>query len=156
MTSFKDILKMTVPKIPTEYQEEVMKDESYAYAGCVDMIMALGLDADVQIETSEEVDDEGNTVIVEIGYCTVDLSFKEKWLAALYTYKAYLERLKVSSTMEAINFKTLTFEIKGLEKIPENLNDSLYTLNRYLDQEIDKALGTSAIIGVVTSYGGEN
>lgn len=134
-----------------------MADESYAYAGCLDMIVALNLDADVVLEDQEIVDEETEEVsIKQVGYCTADLTLKEKWLAALYTYKAYLEKLKITLSVDAINFSTLTFTVKGLEKRPENINDSLYTLNRYLDNEISKALGTSSVVGIVTSYGGNS
>ena len=60
---------------------------------------------------------------------------------------------KIEKSVEAINFSTLTFSIKGLEKIPENINDSLYWLNRNIQQEIDKANGSNAILGNVYVYG---
>ena len=155
MTSFKDILNITVPKIPDEFQEEVLADESYAYTGCIDMIVALGLDADVIWEEKTDYNDDGEEIIVKEGYCTADLTLEQKWLAALYSYKVYLEKLKVSMTVDAINFSTLTFSIKGLEKRPENINDTLYRLDRYLNQEINRAIGASAILGTVVSYGGD-
>ena len=80
----------------------------------------------------------------------------KKWLAALFTYKTYLERLNIEKTVEAINFKTLTFEIKGLDKIPENINDSIYWLNRNIQKEIDKANGSTALLGTVVAYGCDN
>lgn len=156
MTSLKDILNIAVPKVPLELQEEVRNDESYAYTGCIDMIVALGMDADVIGETTEEFDKEtGELKEVTSYYCTADLTLSQKWLAALFTYKVYLERLKIEKSIEAINFKTLTFEIKGLDKIPENINDSLYWLNRTINNEIDKASGANAVLGVVSAYGGD-
>ena len=119
MTPLKEILNIAVPKIPLELQEEAKQDESYAYTGCIDMIVALNLDADVIFE-DEEVIENGKLSTVSHGYCTIDLTISQKWLAALYTYKVYLERLKIEKSVEAINFSTLTFSIKGLEKIPEN------------------------------------
>ena len=147
MTSLQDILSIAVPKVPLEFQEEVKADESYAYTGCIDMIVALGLDADVIWEN----DKDGN----KVGHCTTDLTISQKWLAALFTYRTYLERLKIEKTVEAINFKTLTFEIKGLDKIPENINDSLYWLNRNIQKEIDKDNGSTALLGTVVAYGGD-
>lgn len=156
MTSLKDILSIAVPKVPLELQEEVRNDESYAYTGTIDMIVALGLDADVVWEITEDIDEEtGELVESKKGYCTADLTLSQKWLAALFTYKVYLERLKIEKSIEAINFKTLTFEIKGLDKIPENINDSLYWLNRTIDNEIEKASGANAVLGVVSVYGGD-
>lgn len=152
MTPLKEILNIAVPKIPLELQEEAKQDESYAYTGCIDMIVALNLDADVIFE-DEEVIENGKLSTVSHGYCTIDLTISQKWLAALYTYKVYLERLKIEKSVEAINFSTLTFSIKGLEKIPENINDSLYWLNRNIQQEIDKANGTNAILGDIYIYG---
>ena len=102
---------------------------------------------------TEEITDEGTVETVKHGYCTKDLTLSEKWLAALYTYKVYLERLKIEKSVEAINFSTLTFSIKGLEKIPENINDSIYWLNRSIQQEIDRAKGSNAILGNVYVYG---
>ena len=157
MTSLNDILNIAVPKVPLELQEEVRNDESYAYTGTIDMIVALGMDADVISETTEVVDKEtGDVSKVTSYYCTADLTLSQKWLAALFTYKVYLERLKIEKSIEAINFKTLTFEIKGLDKIPENINDSLYWLNRTIDNEIEKASGANAVLGVVSVYGGDN
>jgi hypothetical protein len=157
MTSFQDILSIAVPKVPLELQEEAKADESYAYTGTIDMIVALGLDADVFWETKTAVDeDTGETIEVKTGYCTVDLTLSQKWLAALFTYKVFLERLKMEKTIEAINFSTLTFSIKGLEKIPENINDSIYWLNRNIQTEIDKAKGANAILGTVVVYGGDS
>lgn len=156
MTPLKDILNIAMPKIPLELQEEAKQDESYAYTGCIDMIVALNLDAEVIYLDEEETNEEGETSTVKHGYCTMDLTISQKWLAALYTYKVYLERLKIEKSVEAINFSTLTFSIKGLEKIPENINDSLYWLNRNIQQEIDKANGTNAILGDIYIYGQSN
>lgn len=153
MTPLKDILNIAVPKIPLELQDDARQDESYAFTGCIDMIVALNIDADVIWEETEEITDEGTVETVKHGYCTKDLTLSEKWLAALYTYKVYLERLKIEKSVEAINFSTLTFSIKGLEKIPENINDSLYWLNRTIQQEIDKAKGSNAVLGNVYVYG---
>ena len=156
MTSFQDILSIAVPKVPLELQEEAKADESYAYTGTIDMIVALGLDADVFWITEETVDDNGDFIELKKGYCTVDLTLSQRWLAALFTYKVFLERLKMEKTIEAINFSTLTFSIKGLEKIPENINDSIYWLNRNIESEIAKAKGTSSILGTVVMYGGDS
>ena len=153
MTPLKDILNIAVPKIPLELQADARQDESYAFTGCIDMIVALNIDADVIWEETEEITDEGTVEAVKHGYCTKDLTLSEKWLAALYTYKVYLERLKIEKSVEAINFSTLTFSIKGLEKIPENINDSIYWLNRSIQQEIDRAKGSNAILGNVYVYG---
>ena len=153
MTPLKDILNIAMPKIPLELQEEAKQDESYAFTGCIDMIVALNLDANVFWQDEEEINDDGTVDIVKHGYCTEDLTLSQKWLAALYTYKVFLERLKIEKSVEAINFSTLTFSIKGLEKIPENINDSLYWLNRNIQQEIDKANGSNAILGNVYVYG---
>ena len=114
MTPLKDILNIAVPKIPLELQNDARQDESYAFTGCIDMIVALNIDADVIWEETEEITDEGTVETVKHGYCTKDLTLSEKWLAALYTYKVYLERLKIEKSVEAINFSTLTFSIKGL------------------------------------------
>lgn len=157
MTSFQDILSIAVPKVPLELQEDAKADESFAYTGTIDMIVALGLDGvDVFWETTKETDDEGNTIEVKKGYCTADLTLSQRWLAALFTYKVFLERLKMEKTIEAINFSTLTFSIKGLEKIPENINDSIYWLNRTIETEIAKAQGANAILGTVVAYGGDS
>lgn len=153
MTPLKDILNIAVPKIPLELQDDARQDESYAFTGCIDMIVALNIDADVIWEETEEIADDGTVETVKHGYCTKDLTLSEKWLAALYTYKVYLERLKIEKSVEAINFSTLTFSIKGLEKIPENINDSIYWLNRSIQQEIDRAKGSNAVLGNVYVYG---
>lgn len=157
MTSFQEILSIAVPKVPLELQEDAKADESYAYTGCIDMIVALGLDADVFWETTKDIDEStGEVVEVTKGYCTADLTLQQRWLAALFTYKVFLERLKMEKTIEAINFSTLTFSIKGLEKIPENINDSIYWLNRNIENEIAKAQGANAILGTVVAYGGDS
>ena len=55
MTPLKDILNIAMPKIPLELQEEAKKDESYAFTGCIDMIVALNLDANVFWKDEEEI-----------------------------------------------------------------------------------------------------
>lgn len=151
-TPLQDILKITVPKVPTAYQEEVMNDESYAYAGCIDMMVNLGLDGDFITETTITSSGEEEKHMS----CTLDLTLRQKWLAALFTYKCYLERLKDSLTRDAINFKTLTFELKSLDKRPENINESLYTLNRYLSDNIAIALECDSVVGIAVQFGGDN
>ena len=58
MTPLKDILNIAVPKIPLELQADARQDESYAFTGCIDMIVALNIDADVIWEETEEITDE--------------------------------------------------------------------------------------------------
>ena len=60
MTPLKDILNIAVPKIPLELQDDARQDESYAFTGCIDMIVALNIDADVIWEETEEITDEGD------------------------------------------------------------------------------------------------
>ena len=61
MTPLKDILNIAMPKIPLELQEEAKQDESYAFTGCIDMIVALNLDANVFWQDEEEINSEMQT-----------------------------------------------------------------------------------------------
>lgn len=78
----------------------------------------------------------------------------QKWIAALYSYEAYLERLHEELTRGAINFKSLTFELKSLEKQPEQINNKIYMLKRYIKDELANALGGKSVVGIARKFGG--
>ena len=152
-TSLQLVLDRMLPLIPEEYKTDIQDDIDLAIKGVYDMAYNLELD-DLVIESVDEVNDEGENV--KKYYTNIALTSSQIHLAAYFTYKTYLYRLKDAMNQEAINFKTLTFEIKGLEKRPEAVNDSIYMTERYLEKEVAKAKGSSSIVGAVRQFGGDS
>lgn len=156
MTDLNEIMKLMLPKIPLDMRTDDMIDIELARIGVMDMASALEFPTLHIEETTEEIVDEttGELVTVTNYYTVEDLDFKQQRLAAYYAYGAYLHRLKLAFTNDAINFSTLTFSIKGLEKRPDAINDNIYMWNRYLPDEIARAKGNPVVIGIVTQFGG--
>lgn len=150
-TTLKEILDITIALIPKDYRSELMEDTDLAAHGLMEMGVAL--DTPFVFTEEKSIDEESGKEMAVRGI-SIDLSMKEKSLASYFTYRCYLMRLKDELNRDAINFKTLTFEIKGLEKRPEAINDSIYQINRYLQTEIDRVKGGSSVIGVVSVFGG--
>jgi len=143
-TSLRSVMDLMMPLIPEDFKTDNEDDIELAELGCVEMGVALGK----EFTFTGSIDDDTRSI-------EQDLSMAERWLASRFTYRAYLTRLKDELNQNAVNFSTLTFSVKGLEKRPEAINDSLYSLNKYLESEIAKAKGTD-VIGVVTQFGGSS
>lgn len=156
MTPFSEILEIIASYIPDDYKMLLTTDESYAYTGCYKMCVTLGIeDAHLYTEEVKETDPEtGKESYKRTGYCSLDLTMSQKWIAALYSYEAYLERLHEELTRGAINFKSLTFELKSLEKQPEQINNKIYMLKRYIKDELTNALGGKSVVGIARKFGG--
>lgn len=155
MTQFSEILDIMLPRIPYSIKDKIRADETCAYAGCINMLVVLGIeDANVFTEEKTIIDANGKESTVITGYCDKDLSLAEKWLASLYTYKVYLDQTHDELTRRAVNFKSLTFEIKSLEKQPEQFNNKIYNFNRWINDEIKKALHKGEIVGIARKFGG--
>lgn len=147
MTPLTEIMDIMIPLVPSEVVSDTLADIQLAKRGLIDMAVRLKLN-DVDFIT--EVNNDGEEVI----YCTVDLSLPYKWLASEFAYRAYLLKLKDTFNRSAINFKTLTFEVKGLEKRPESVDSLLYRLEKQLNTDIELVNGTSPedVIGRVLTW----
>lgn len=152
-TQMTSIMNMMLPLIPDDYKTELMNDIDLAGLGLVEMCMALGREVDIAYQEEVLTGEDGTEAkrLVPVS-CSPALTLQETYIASHYAYRAYLMRLKDEFNRDAINFKTLTFEIKSLEKRPEAINDTLYTLNRYLDDLVAQASGAKAILGNVTMF----
>ena len=156
MTNLQEVMDLMMPLIPNDYRSEMAEDIDLAKRGVIEMAVALKFPSFKITEVvNENVNDEGEVVEATTYFTSQELTFEQIYLAAHFAYRAYLMKLKDSFTRDAINFSTLTFSIKGLEKRPEMVNDSLYQLNRYLENEVAKVSGARAIIGTAVQYGGE-
>lgn len=146
MTPLKDIMDIMIPLIPDEYMSNVVSDYNLVKRGIVDMAVRLQYD---DIKFIEEEDGENITL-----YCDKDLSLGLKWLSAEFSYRAYLLKLKDLFNRSAINFETLTFKVKGLEKRPENIDSTIYRIEKQLQQHIDIVNGTDpeSVIGVIINW----
>lgn len=157
MTDLTEVIDLMTPKIPLEMRSDDMIDIELARVGVIDMASALGFESlDLQKSTETSYDEETGEEIEIVSY-TVEpsLTFRQLNLAAYYAYGAYLQKLKLMYTNDAINFSTLTFSIKGLEKRPDAINDNIYYWNRYLPDEINKASGSASVIGTARQFGAE-
>ena len=159
MTNLSEIIDLMLPKIPLDMRTDDMIDIELARVGVIDMATALDFPTlHIEETTNESIDEETGELITTKNYSVAEqLDFRQLRLAAYYAYGAYLQKLKLAYTNDAINFNTLTFAIKGLEKRPDAINDSIYMWNRYLPDEISKARGSgNVVIGIVTQFGGDN
>lgn len=158
MTNLTEVIDLMTPKIPLEMRSDEMIDIELARVGVLNMATALGFESLNITKHVEEVEDpDGEGTIEEVSYTVEpELTFKQLNLAAYYAYGAYLDKLKLAYTNDAINFSTLTFSIKGLEKRPESIGDQIYNWNRYLPNEINRASGNSGgIVGTAVVFGAE-
>jgi hypothetical protein len=155
MTNLTEVIDLMIPKIPLEMRSDEMIDIELAKVGVIDMASALSFESlNLEKSINEVFNDETGEFEEEISYSVSPaLNFSQLRLAAYFAYGAYLQRLKLSYTNDAINFSTLTFAIKGLEKRPEMIGDELYRYNRYMQDEIAKANGSSAILGTARKFG---
>lgn len=150
------IMNMMLSLIPNDYKTDIAEDMDLVERGLVEMSVALNKDIIINYTEKTIVDEETweSTTKKVATSCTPALTLPEQYLASHYAYRAYLMRLKDEFNRDAINFKTLTFEIKSLEKRPEAINDSLYTLNRYINNVIAQTKGSDALLGRITQFGG--
>lgn len=149
-TSLRSVMDMMMPIIPTDYKTDIADDIDLAYRGLVEMGIALRQDYTF---VYENIDVDG-VITPTITSINEDLTMSEKYLASHYAYRSYLMRLKDELNRDAINFKTLTFEIKSLEKRPEAINDSIYSLNRYLSDTVAVISGSTSLEPAVSQFGG--
>lgn len=145
---------MMLALIPNDYKTDIASDIDLVELGVIEMGAALGKEIEFISEITQEPDEDGELVEKETKYVSADLTISEAYLASYFSYRAYLLRLKDEFNRDAINFKTLTFEIKSLEKRPEAINDTLYQINRYLTNYVAQAKGADAILGTVVQFGG--
>ena len=153
MTTSKDVEQMLLACIPSDMRADGLIEADLIKLGVIDMCSALGL-TDVSFENVTESTEDG-----EVNYYTItpELDLFQQRLAGYFCFILYLEKLKLSLNQDAINFSTLTFSIKGLEKRPEAINDMIYQVRRYLDDTIDRLNGGGAlgILGTARQFGGD-
>lgn len=153
MTNLQEVMDLMMPLIPNDIRTEMADDIDLAKRGTYEMAVALKFkDFHIDTQINKTFDDDGNIVQETKYFVDPELTFEQIYLAAYFAYRAYLLKLKDSFTRDAINFSTLTFSIKGLEKRPDSLNDTLYQVNRYLESEIARVTGTSTILGTARQY----
>lgn len=139
-TTVKQVLNMMLPLIPDDLKTGISNDYSLAKHGLVEMGVAIGKNFVFSGEGENEQID-------------VELPMAELYLSSYFTYRCYLMRLKDELNQNAVNFSTLTFSIKSLEQRPKSVDDSIYAVNRYLNDEIARVLGASGVVGFVTQFG---
>ena len=154
MTNLQEVMDLMLPLIPNDIRSDMVGDIDLAVRGTYEMAVALNIpNFQIVNEVSNDINDDGEIVENKTYYTNPTLTFEQIYLAAYFSYRAYLMKLKDSFTRDAINFSTLTFSIKGLEKRPEMINDSLYSVNRYLENEIARVSGSRSIVGTAVQYG---
>lgn len=151
MTRLSEIELMLNSLIPVDMQSDNLVTMDMLKIGVVDTCSSIGVN-DLLFEPVTETDEKGNEQVVDY-IITPDLTLAQQRLASYYAYILYLEKLKLVLNNDAINFSTLTFSIKGLEKRPEAINDMIYTAKRYLSDYQDRLTGSDAILGNATQFG---
>ena len=151
MTRLSEIELMLNSLIPVDMQSDNLVTMDMLKIGVVDTCSSIGVN-DLLFEPVTETDEEGNEQVIDY-IITPDLTLAQQRLASYYSYILYLEKLKLVLNNDAINFSTLTFSIKGLEKRPGAINDMIYTAKRYLSDYQDRLTGSDAILGNATQFG---
>ena len=153
MTTTNDIQEMLMACIPEDMRADGLVENGLIKLGVIDMCSALGI-TNVEFKEESTINDNGEEETIY--NITPDLTLFQQRLAGYFCYILYLEKLKLSLNQDAINFSTLTFSIKGLEKRPEAINDSLYQTRRYLEDTIGRINGSSGIgvLGTAKMFGG--
>lgn len=152
MVTTDDIKAMLETCIPEDMRADGLVEVDMLKLGIIDACCALGIE-DVEFkEIIPEEPDEEKEKVYEI---IPDLTLAQQRLAGYFCYLLYLEKLKLSLNQDAINFSTLTFSIKGLEKRPEAVNDQIYMVRRYLQDQVDRINGSAAILGTAKMFGGD-
>lgn len=147
MTKLSSIQNLMLPLIPDDYKTDIQSDITLCVLGVAQAGVLLGKTFKLINETIE-VDGKD-----EIITCIEDeMTSSEIYLCAMCSYKAYLLKLKDEFNRDAINFKTLTFEIKSLEKRPEALNDSIYSVNKDINSMVALISGSNSLVGVAKSF----
>lgn len=146
MTSSDEIKTLLLELIPDDMRDDNLVTSGLIKLAVINMGAALGIENMVVTEGQNE---QSETVY----FITPDLTLKQISLASYFAYGLYLEKLKLSLNQDAINFSTLTFSIKGLEKRPEAINDSIYYNKRYIQDQIDLMNGSAAILGTAVQFG---
>lgn len=152
MTTSKDVEQMLLACIPSDMRADGLIEADLIKLGVIDMCSALGI-TDVSFVEATDFTDDGE----EVTYYTIEpeLDLFQQRLAGYFCFILYLEKLKLSLNQDAINFSTLTFSIKGLEKRPEAINDMIYQVRRYLDDTVSRLTGGAlGILGTARKYGG--
>lgn len=151
MTTSKDVEQMLLACIPSDMRADGLIEADLIKLGVIDMCSALGI-TDVSFEEDTDFTDDGDEVTYY--HITPELDLFQQRLAGYFCFILYLEKLKLSLNQDAINFSTLTFSIKGLEKRPEAINDMIYQVRRYLDDTVGRLNGGSlGIIGTARKWG---
>lgn len=150
MVTTNDIREMLDTCIPEDMRADGLIEVGMLKLGIIDACCALGIEDFEFKEIIPEEPDEEKEKVYEI---IPDLTLSQQRLAGYFCYLLYLEKLKLSLNQDAINFSTLTFSIKGLEKRPEAVNDQIYMVRRYLQDQVDRMNGSSAIVGTAKAYG---
>lgn len=148
MTSLKSIQAMMLPLIPDDYKTDIETDIDLCVYGSNQASVLIN--KQFTILSERNTTDDGNE-IVEYSI-EEDLNSFEIYLCAMCSYKAYLIRLKDEFNRDAINFKTLTFEIKSLEKRPEAINDSIYSINKDINSLVSQITGSNSLCGVAKMF----
>lgn len=148
MTKLKNVQSMMLPLIPSDYKTDIETDIDLCVYGTNQASVLIGKSFTI---TSEDIVSDGGEVLTEY-LIEEDLNSFEIYLCALCSYKAYLMRLKDEFNRDAINFKTLTFEIKSLEKRPEAINDSIYSVSSDIKSLVSQITGSNAIRGVAKMF----
>lgn len=118
-TKLTEIIDLMLTLIPVDYKTEAINEQDIAKLAVINF----------SILTNQNLDFEDDSGVISINK---SLTIKEQYYVALLSYKFYLTRLKDEFNRGAINFKTITFEVKSLEERAKQVE---YTL-RSIDKEI--------------------
>jgi len=125
-TPLRDIMSMMMILIPADYKTEGVVDQDIAKLAVIQFSIAT--DRSITFADETEVDENGLDQTVTYASCI--FSYQEQYLIALLCYKIYLLRLKDEFNRGAINFKTITFEVRSLEERAKQVEYTLQTVEK--------------------------
>ncbi len=118
-TQLTEIIDLMLTLVPDGYKTEAIDEQDIAKLAVIKYA----------INTNQTI-----TFLEENGIKSVnrELGMDELYYIALLSYKFYLIRLKDEFNRGAINFKTITFEVKSLEERAKQVEYSLKSIDKEL------------------------
>lgn len=146
-TKLTDIVNLMLTLIPEEYKTQAIAEQDIAKLAVIN----YAINTAQNVTFSQDID----------GIISVDkeLSIEEQYYIALLSYKFYLMRLKDEFNRGAINFKTITFEVKSLEERAKQVETSIKSIDKRIEEIfVNISLSNEiypAIPIIVVEFGGD-
>lgn len=156
-TPLTDISSMMMTLVPEDYKTDVVDEQDIVKLG----VIQFGIDTGMRLEFTENTEVNESNEEVTVTSVTPELTLNQRYLAALYGYMFYLMRLKDEFNRGAINFKTITFEVKSLEERAKQVEYTIRSLKSSISATVGSLestgeLGNSFIVAPIARMFGSD